>query len=472
MLRVFFCFRWANTSFHVCHAWTSIKRYVSYCIDTVRIVTNTQLSLVSCSVVSWRWWDNTPVPSTLHPCLLSKLLFLACRSTDAQGKVLQQATVRTLMRYMIRIVAVRFVPPNCDIPTFPSQKLPTLLTELEISMPLNWCTTVMHLFMCVTVSTMEDCGTHSLFLLIMLASRYESYLSNTNRIVFASRTGPFSSANMLDVERFQTVFKGLARGTRNIMLSIRNHYQILEASLNNRMVRTIQFSEYVSYCGDTVRTFPPSLLQTRNMSWTRKARVSTSAGFAARRDVFDKSDRLTEPKGSATSATLSPDDLKQVQEIWGEQVPGYGGFLQRFARRMQRKTPAERVDNVNDWSSRQHSPAELQWQTMTSDIEVLIVLLRYDSYPTRMLTYSRCSTKSSMLETHSRPRSSKITSTQRRTTPTSDTTTWMNKATRLPSTAPSFVYFGTQCMKTVRFVSPKYDSYCHSTFRIPIVPPL
>ena len=130
------------------------------------------------------------------------------------------------------------------------------------------------------------------------------------------------------------------------------------------------------------------------------------------------------------------------------------------------------VDNVNDWSSRKHSPAERQWQTMTSDIEVLIVLLRYDSYPTRMLTYSRCSTKSSMLETHSRPRSSKITSTQRRTTPTSDTTTWMNKATRLPSTAPSFVYFGTQCMKTVRFVSPQYDSYRHSTFRIPIVPPL
>jgi hypothetical protein len=160
---------------------------------------------------------------------------------------------------------------------------------------------------------------------------------------------------MLDVERFQTVFKGLARGTRNIMLSIRNHYQILEASLNNRMVRTIQFSEYVSYCGDTVRTFPPSLLQTRNMSWTRKARVSTSAGFAARRDVFDKSDRVTEPKGSATSDTLPPDDLKQVQEIWGEHDPKYGEFLKKFARRMARSLPADRVDNVNDWSS--HSRA-------------------------------------------------------------------------------------------------------------------
>jgi len=219
----------------------------------------------------------------------------------------------------------------------------------------------------------------------------------------------------------------------------------------------LRISEYDSYCGDTVRTFPPSLLQTRNMSWTRKARVSTSAGFAARRDVFDKSDRLTEPKGSATSDTLPPDELKQVQEIWGEHDPKYGEFLKKFARRMRKRRPDEMVDNVNDWSSQKHSQAELQWQTMTSDIEVLFVLIRYDSYQTRMLAYSRCSTKSSMLETHSRPRSSKITSTQRRTTPASDTTTWMKKATRLPSTAPSFVYFGTQCMKTVRFVSPRYE---------------
>jgi hypothetical protein len=39
---------------------------------------------------------------------------------------------------------------------------------------------------------------------------------------------------MLDIERFQTVFKSLARSPRDVMVSIRNHYMILDVSLNNR----------------------------------------------------------------------------------------------------------------------------------------------------------------------------------------------------------------------------------------------
>ena len=33
-----------------------------------------------------------------------------------------------------------------------------VLTNLEIKMPMGWCTAVMHILMCETLPTLEDCG--------------------------------------------------------------------------------------------------------------------------------------------------------------------------------------------------------------------------------------------------------------------------------------------------------------------------
>ena len=59
---------------------------------------------------------------------------------------------------------VRFVPPGY-VPYFTFtfcfnalQNLPVVLTKLEIKMPMGWCTAVMHIFMCETLPTLEDCG--------------------------------------------------------------------------------------------------------------------------------------------------------------------------------------------------------------------------------------------------------------------------------------------------------------------------
>ena len=117
------------------------------------------------------------------------------------------------------------------------------------------------------------------------------------------------------------------------------------------------------------------------MSWTQGPRRSTTAGFAGRPDVLDKSDRLTSPKGPVTFDTLTPVDLKQVQEIWGEQDAGYGEFLVRFENKMSRKPVSERVQNVNAWVSperNRRTPQERKWQTMSSDIKV--TYQRYESF--------------------------------------------------------------------------------------------
>jgi hypothetical protein len=100
-------------------------------------------------------------------------------------------------------------------------RIPVVMTELEIKMPVTWCTTVMHLFVFHTLAVLKSCG-------------------------------PFSVSNMLDIERFHTVFKKLARGTKSTMASIKAHYKLLLGSLANRL--------------------------DSSMDWTTKAAISTVPG--------------------------------------------------------------------------------------------------------------------------------------------------------------------------------------------------
>ena len=76
------------------------------------------------------------------------------------------------------------------------ENIPVVMTKLEMMMPIDWNTTVIHLFTNHTIDTIKALG-------------------------------PFNAANILDIERFHTLFKSLARGKENVMASIKNHYLLL-----------------------------------------------------------------------------------------------------------------------------------------------------------------------------------------------------------------------------------------------------
>ena len=133
--------------------------------------------------------------------------------------------------------------------------IPVVMTKLETLMPIDWNTTVVH------ISTQ-----HTVDIIMAL--------------------GPFHAANILDIERFHTLFKSLARGKENVMASIKNHYLLLEVSLSARM--------------------------NEDMDWTSLPAKSTPAGYAGRLDSEDKDDRMCQPFSKATNGILLPEELKQV----------------------------------------------------------------------------------------------------------------------------------------------------------------
>ena len=112
--------------------------------------------------------------------------------------------------------------------------------------------------------------------------------------------GPYVSSNLMDIERFHTEFKKLARGKVNVMASIKNHYEILEASLQNR---------------GTVK-----------MVWTSDAPRSSMAGMAEKPDSAFKTDRCVIPLGSCKDKQLSSADFKLMQYLWAIEVPAYDKF--------------------------------------------------------------------------------------------------------------------------------------------------
>jgi hypothetical protein len=98
------------------------------------------------------------------------------------------------------------------------------MTKLEMLMPISWNSAVIHIFLCQALQTLEGA----------VRTPQNINTSLTGSSYTSKQTGPFPDANMLDIERFQTVFKSLARSPRDVMVSIRNHYMILDVSLNNR----------------------------------------------------------------------------------------------------------------------------------------------------------------------------------------------------------------------------------------------
>ena len=116
--------------------------------------------------------------------------------------------------------------------------------------------------------------------------------------------GPFSVANMLVIERFHTVFKSLARGTRNVMMSIRNHYLLLETALCNRNSGT--------------------------QTWSNRAPRSTAAGYAARAGSKDRTERLWSVHGKMTVMKLRDVEFQEIINLWRAHDLEYDAFWKRF----------------------------------------------------------------------------------------------------------------------------------------------
>ena len=150
------------------------------------------------------------------------------------------------------------------------------------------------------------------------------------------------------VEQFHTVIKGLARGLRNTMASIRNNYLLLVSSNFTRLTCPLP------------------------IDWVVQAKGSTAAGFLARDRSADKKDLFVAPRGKGKAATLTAEDLLQLQEVWGRTVPDYGLFRARFDASNKRLPRHLRLSAISEWTG-SRDPLTLEertWQLMDGNIRV------------------------------------------------------------------------------------------------------
>ena len=197
-----------------------------------------------------------------------------------------------------------------------AKELPEVMTRLEMMMPTNWSTVVMHILCFHGLEIIESAG-------------------------------PFVASNILDIERFHTLFKKLARGTTNVMMSIRNHHLLMEAALAARM--------------------------DDDMCWTTEPLASTVAGYAARLDSSDRADRVCRGLGAPTIHALPADAYKQIQTLWADEYPEYKDLHKKFNRANTKRRKAERMADVSEWASHRELGAEqTRWQMMKPTTQVRV----------------------------------------------------------------------------------------------------
>jgi hypothetical protein len=201
--------------------------------------------------------------------------------------------------------------------------LPVLMARLESMMPISWNTTVIHILTFHTIDIIE-------------------------------RVGPFNVANILDIERFHTLFKKLARGRRHIMTSIKNHYLLLEMSLQARL--------------------------TEDINWTRRAVKSSMAGYAQRLDSDDRADRMFTPLGAGKPYTIPESDRQQIQSLWADDYPEYFDFHRRFNFWNRQQPRKQRLNDISQWNGTTRTTltdAEKKWQQMSFITTVINVMYAY-----------------------------------------------------------------------------------------------
>jgi hypothetical protein len=194
------------------------------------------------------------------------------------------------------------------------RQIPEVMTKLEMAMPIAWNSTVIHIF---TFHTLD----------------------------ILTRAGPYHVANILDIERYHTLFKSFARAKNHIMASINNHFLLHEAVQSSRM--------------------------NENMTWTDAPARSTFAGHAARLDSENKSDRLCNPIGGSAAGDLTPEEFQQVQTLWADNYAVYNGLHKKF-NHFFRRVPAARRPSLSVWRPERISLSdeETNWQKMESTVKV------------------------------------------------------------------------------------------------------
>lgn len=192
------------------------------------------------------------------------------------------------------------------------EELPRVITQLEIFLPVYVSTMVLHVLTCGLLSTLEQ-------------------------------TGPFPVADMLIFERFHTVFKGCARGKKNIMNSIANHVEHLDTANHGRASSSQE-------------------------SWTIKPNRSSLAGFQQRASGFNRKDRLWTVKGNGVDQIMEDDDFAAVISLWRQHDKEYDAFWKRFNRAQQRR--ATRETDIRKWTSADRTNKEVLFQGMTLDVQV------------------------------------------------------------------------------------------------------
>ena len=153
------------------------------------------------------------------------------------------------------------------------KELPVAFTRLELALPVYIQTAVVHYLVYHAVDHLEE-------------------------------TGPFHVTNMLDTERFQTVFKSCAKGKKHMMQSIVNNYQLLQSSLNSRLQSTDD--------------------------WAVRPCESSTAAYLHQADSADRADRFYTPKGASSSRRLADDVFVALLKLWRIHSPDYSALVERF----------------------------------------------------------------------------------------------------------------------------------------------
>ena len=203
--------------------------------------------------------------------------------------------------------------------------IPVVATMCEQKLPLYWNTMVMHIFI-------DHC------------------------ILILELAGGFFAANILDTERWHTIFKTFGRSRSNIMASFQKNYVLWVASQVGRLSSV--------------------------SAWTNKPAWSSAAGRAAMLDSENKFDRMYEPLGANTVRELTEEELHQIEEMWCVRDKSYDRFhdkckrVQASIRRQGGRRRQAALTDIRQWAPRGGlTVQERKWQTMSNTVKVLIVIV-------------------------------------------------------------------------------------------------
>ena len=215
------------------------------------------------------------------------------------------------------------------------RELPEVWCRLELALPLYLQTMVAHYCVHHAVDSLEE-------------------------------TGPFHVANMLDMERFQTVFKGCAKAKKNVMKSIVNNYLLLEVSLDTRLTS----SAFV---------------------WTTKPAGSSTAAYLKKSDGANRMDRLYTVKGKVSSRKLGATLFGGLLKLWRAHNTDYDRLVTKFenAQRNNRKHKRTHLtlNSIAEWKPKPLlTPEEQQWASMLPHVKVVLFFSMVTFY-IRMLLF-------------------------------------------------------------------------------------